>query len=143
MERAKDDKRPLWRKTSSGTLTLRGPGMDPRRRIKPNQTLHATAEQLGGFINQFELVSDPGGQVTSEDLALSATKPEAAKAAGKPAPEPTKAPTKPSVEKYEVRHVGSGWYDVVSPEGKTMNDKKLRSTEADELKEELEAEGAK
>ena len=43
-------------------------------------------------------------------------------------------------EEYSVEHVGIGWYNVVSPGGKVMNDKKLRSEDAKALKTRLEEE---
>ena len=44
----------------------------------------------------------------------------------------------PDIE-FTVKSEGGGWYNVISAEGKVMNEKKLRKEDADELKEALEA----
>ncbi len=43
-------------------------------------------------------------------------------------------------EEYHVEHVAGGWYNVVSEVGKVMNEKKLKSAAAEELKAKLEEE---
>ncbi len=45
-------------------------------------------------------------------------------------------------EGYYVKHVAGGWYNVVSEVGKVMNEKKLKSAAAEELKAKLEEETA-
>jgi len=39
---------------------------------------------------------------------------------------------------YKLQFVGAGWYDVVDSEGKVLNEKRLRKTEAIELLDSLE-----
>lgn len=129
MERNKDT-RPLWRRKTEdengnpivGKLYLRTPGMDPHRRIRPGERIRATASQLGMAINQFELLE---GDVDKEELKV-----QQESVTGAPTP----------VEEYSIESVGSGWYEVLSPDGKRMNDKALRADKARQLKEQLEAE---
>lgn len=39
---------------------------------------------------------------------------------------------------YDVEHRGGPWYDVTGPDGEAVNDKALKSDEAEALKEEME-----
>ncbi len=117
MERKKD-KRPLWKKISPGTLVLRA--LDRKRRIKPKQLVHATPDQLGSHISEFELIE---GKVDMDKYK----------------DQDTPSATKTKEEGYTVKSASRGWYDVLSPDGKKMNEKGLRAKDAKALKEELEA----
>ena len=114
MERKKD-KKPLWMKKTRGVLVLRKPTM---LRIKPKQRFRATPEELGRFLDEFELLE---GDV---DLKKYPQQEE------KIAPPP---------EKYKTEHISAGWYNVISPTGEVMNEKKLRADEAEDLVKQLEA----
>jgi len=115
MERTTKSK-PLWIKISPGTLVLRA--LDPNRRIKPKQKIYATAEQLGKHVVEFELLE---GEV---EVVTAGT--------------PINADAAPTKEEYTVDHTGVGWYNVLSPTGKVMNEGKLRAADAEKLKSELE-----
>lgn len=120
-EPADEKQIPLWRRKLdvAGKLYLRTPGMDPKRPIKRGQLIYATPDQLGTAITQFDLVE---GDV---NLKKEIEKRQAPKA---------------KQEGFQVVHISSGWYNVVSEDGKVMNDKKLRADDAEELKETLEQE---
>lgn len=119
MKRGEKNK-PLWRKITPGVVY---PFPNQRgRRIKPQEQVRATEEELGKKIKHFELIEDAKGK--------KATK----------APKEAEEVEIPEGENYGIISVGKGWYDVVSSEGKVMNEKKLREDAAKELKESLEEE---
>ena len=116
MERT--NKMPLWQKTTPGTIILRTPRY---LRIKENQKVRANPEEIQRFIDQFELLE---GNVDLKKFPQIGPgeneKPKAKK------------------EEYTIEHLEGGWYNVLSPGGEVMNDKKLRSDKAQELKQSLE-----
>ena len=118
-----DKTKPLWRKTTRGSLYLAG---KPRKRIKPNEKVRATEEELGKWIVEFELLDKGSGK--NEFIPKSKEQVEEEKL------------NIPDKEEYMVEHVGQGWYNVVSPSGKVMNEKKLRSDDADTLRSQLSEE---
>ena len=125
MKRA-DTTKPLWKKITRGSLYLAG---KPRKRIKPNEKIRATQEELGVRVVEFELLDKGSGKHEF--------KPKPKEEAEKPREESVEIPEK---EIYTVEHVGTGWYNVLSSVGKVMNENKLRSEEAQALREKLEEE---
>lgn len=119
MKRAEKNK-PLWRKITPGVLY---PFPNQRgRRIKPQEQIRATEEEIAHVRDNFELVENVSGK-------------HAAKA-----PKEAEEVEIPEGENYGIMSVGKGWFDVVSSEGKVMNEKKLREDAAKELKDSLEEE---
>ena len=102
----------------------------PRKRIKPNEKIRATEEELGVRVVEFELLDKGSGKHEF--------KPKPKEEAEKPGEE--KQTEIPEKEIYTVEHVGTGWYNVLSSVGKVMNENKLRSEEAQALREKLEEE---
>lgn len=126
MKRTVDTSKPLWRKITHGTLML----TDHPTRIKPKEEVRLTQEQLGKWQDEFELLEDGTGKnkVSKKLTPKSIAEVEA------------NAPT-PDKETYKVVVAGTaGWYNIVSSDGKVMNDKKLRAEDAEALKEQLEEE---
>lgn len=131
MERNKKDKKdknvkPLWRKITTPTLTIRTPRL---MRILYKGLIHATREELGNRLDGFELIKNGTGKYKIKkdekgDLSIVGQK------KGK---EPDLS------EGYTLEHVSNGWYNVLSPKNKVMNEKKLRAEDAKTLKKELEA----
>ena len=123
MKRA-DTTKPLWKKITRGSLYLAG---TPRKRIKPNERVRATEEELGKWVAEFELLDKGSGnhEVTSVKV-------------GEPGEEESFGT--PEKEIYTVEHVGTGWYNVLSSVGKVMNESKLRSEDAQALRAKLEEE---
>ena len=120
MERSK---KPQWKKIKRGTLILRNPKM----RIKFEQVVRLALEEIPpGFRDQFELVEKGDGNYEVDQSTVKEK--EVAQ----------KEEAKESLEEYSLFHIGAGWYNVISPEGVEMNDKKLRADDAKELKESLE-----
>ena len=95
--------------------------------IKPNQKVLATEEELGNHVEDFKLLDKGSG--TYEFKPKKVEKPGEEK--------PVEVPEK---EIYTVEHVGTGWYNVLSSVGKVMNENKLRSEDAQALREKLEEE---
>ncbi len=127
---------PRWEKISGGTLylTVRG-----NHRIKPGEKIRCTAEEIhrtmpdGTGVFHFKLIEEGKGE-----FKLSKKEKKKAK---KLASEEVKAGnTIPEKDAYTVAHIKGGWYNVESSSGKVMNDAKLRSDDAHELKASLEAE---
>lgn len=126
--------KPSWRKITEGTLypfpTQRN------RRVKHKETIQATAEELGNKINQFELVDPGAGEYKIETTSLP-VKEEGSSVTVEPVKSKEHAPDK---ETYTIQHVGGGWYNVVSSTGKVMNSDKLKSADAQSLRDSLEEE---
>lgn len=118
------DKKPLWRKMTSGKLYLHRKPFVP---IKPKQKVLATEEELGNHVKDFELLDKGSGRYEFKPKKVE--KPEEEK--------PVEGAEK---EVYMVEHVGTGWYNVLSPAGKVMNESKLRSEDAQALRAKLEEE---
>lgn len=124
MKRAEKNK-PLWRKISPGTLY---PFPNERgRRVKPKETIRASREEIEHVIDQFELIENVKGEFKVKKKFLADSEEE-------------NIPGAPAKDSYSVESAGGGWYNVLSPEGTVMNDKKLRAEAAEELKESLEEE---
>ena len=115
MERSwnNDLSKPLYRKfPGTGGLRLR----NPMRRVKPGEKIRITAEELGKYIHEFELLEDSKQQTT-----------------------PLKKEEKK--DRFEVVPSGSGWFDVIDTLTDTkVNDKKYRQNEAQKYAEDLNAE---
>lgn len=112
----KATKKPLWKKKTGGGLNLHG------IQIIKGDSIRATEEELGSCARQFDMIEGGG-------------KPEPKSEAQKPA-EPK--PVENKEEQFELKHLGRGWYDIYSKEGKKMNEVSLRTKEAKEKKEQLE-----
>ncbi len=121
MERSNKDK-PKWIKRSHGTLVLRSPS---KLRLKHNQEFRASVEELGKYIDQFELLENVKGKYKVKKK--------------KDEPEDSNKGEQPPEEIYDIEHVAGGWYNVVSPTGKVMNEKKVKSEDAEKLKLKLES----
>lgn len=159
MERKKrsNDNKPLWRKITPGVLYL------PTHSggIKPKQEVRLAQEELLHKGDEFELVEDGKGQyevsgksvaakddapasdeeqVATEDQATEEADKEDKEEEGESAAEKEAGAETPEAETYEIVHTGSGWYDVMSSEGKQMNEKAMRSADAQAFKEQLEQE---
>lgn len=114
-----DKNKPSWKKITPGVLY---PFPNQRgRRIKPQEQIRASQEEIAHVADHFELVENGKGEykVKKEKKEIIET---------------------PEAEEYDIKSVGKGWYDVISPEGKLMNEKKLRADDAKELKASLEEE---
>lgn len=119
----KNENKPLWRKITPGTLY---PFPNQRgRRVKPKETIRASREELEHVIDNFELVENVTGEFKVKKKYLTKESEDIGT---------------PEKDEYSVESVGPGWFNVLSPEGKIMNDKKLRAEAAEELKESLEEE---
>lgn len=115
---------PLWKKITTGKLY---PFAGQRnRRVKPQEKIRCSYEELKHVLQHFELVENGKGEFKIDDSVFKIEEPE--------------TPDAPPKDEYSVESAGSGWYNVLSPEGKTMNEKKLRQDEAEELRESLEEE---
>lgn len=112
--------KPLWRKTTGGKLYPFSGKMNVR--LGQGDTIHATAEQLGRFLDQFELVNDGTGEYKMQQPVA-------------------KVPVTPSKkETYQLKAAGKDWYNVVSSANKKMNSTKLNKEDAEKLKASLEEE---
>lgn len=116
--------KPQWKKITRGTLY---PFPSKRnRRVKPNEVIRATKEELGKYINHFELVKDGTGQY---QMATSAPKPARAP-----------KPPKPTVgeDTYTLVSAGEDLFNVISASGKVLNASPLDADSAEELRSKLE-----
>ena len=121
MERM-DKNKPLWRKITPGTLYPFPAQRD--RMVKPKEVIRATQEELGKFVDEFELLEDGKGK-------------------NKVSKEPGSNQDNLSTvdkEVYEIKSTRGGKFNVFSESGKKMNDKALTANEAEELKNSLEEE---
>lgn len=119
--------KPQWKKITRGNLY---PFPSKRnRRVKPNEVIRATKEELGKYIDHFELVKDGTGEY---QMATTAPKPARA-------PKPLKPITggKKDVE-YSLVGAGEELFNVVSASGKVMNASPLDADSAEELRSKLE-----
>jgi len=98
--------------------------------VKPGESIRATQDELEKFSDDFELVENGKKEFKIKDV-------KKVKSSGND--EEEKIPSEPK-EEYTVEHSGAGWYNVLSPAGKVMNDSKLRQDVAKELKAELDRE---
>jgi hypothetical protein len=116
MERSwsNDLSKPLYRKLpGTGGLRLR----KPLRRIKPGEKIRITAEELGRFINEFELLEDS------------------------PQRQPAELKREEKKDRFVVVSAAPGWFDVIDTlTEKKVNDKKYRQNEAQKYVEDLNAE---
>lgn len=128
-ERKDENKKPLWIKTSPGTLIRVKP---LKFRIKPKQEIHATVKELGTNLKTGELFCDTDFKLVKDgtgEYAIKKLKKEKEKEDEK----------KDKKEEYTVKSVGSGWYNVLSPSGEIMNDSKLHAEKAETLREQLQS----
>ena len=134
MERTKEKKKekknqkPWWIKTSPGTLIRKLP---KAFRIKHKQKIQATVEELGTNLKTGELFCETDFKLVEDGTGKYAVKKSKKKIEKEDTSDPEKS--------YIVKSVGTGWYNVLSPSGEIMNEKKLRAEKAEELKEQLES----
>ncbi len=125
--KARDQKstKPLWRKTTTGTLY---PFPNKRnQRVRHKEEIRATREELGKYVDQFDLI-EGDAELHKQVAENKAPKAVAEKAA---------------LETYEAIHTGGGWHNVVQAStGKIMNTKKLKADDAQALIESFESENA-
>ena len=107
-----ETKKPLWVKKTGGFLRLQNGG----RRVKPNEKIYATRAELGRYLNQFELLRD----VASDREEFAKDESKRVKAEEKLGGEGPFAP----------KHIGGGYYNVLSVDGKQMNEDKIQGKAA-------------
>jgi hypothetical protein len=118
------DQKPIWKKITRGTLY---PFSHQRnRRVKPNEKLQASEEEIAKYRDHFELIKDGTGKYKVKTID--------------PGQQIKTKKEKPTPEKYELVPIGDGLYDVESPSGKKMNDQSLDREGADALIAELDKE---
>lgn len=112
--------KPLYRKLpGTGGLRLR----KPLRRIKPGERIRITAEELGKYIKEFELLEDP-------------KKKESQKESEKSTDGLKRGSAKES--RFKVVPAGNGWFDVLDTlTDRNINPKKYRQNEAEKCVEDL------
>lgn len=125
MERKKstpaESQKPKWKKITRGTLY---PFPNRRNvRVKPNEVIQATAEELAKVADHFELVKEGTGIYSTSTVEKKPKK-------------KGKVPT----EVYELIPIGEGLYNVLSPGDKVMNESGLKREDAEALKKKLETE---
>lgn len=104
-----EDREIWWRKTGGGTFRLKREGKGIKI-IKPNQKFKARPSEI----------------------------PESIRDIIKPLEElPEEKPLPITPPGYTLKYKGSGWYDVIDGDGKTMNEKTLRKGDAEKLIESL------
>lgn len=116
--------KPQWKKITRGNLY---PFPSKRnRRVKPNEVIRATKEELGKYINHFELVKDGTGNYQIVD----------------PTPKPARAPKLPKPtaggDTYTLVSAGEDLFNVISASGKVLNASPLDADSAEELRSKLE-----
>lgn len=125
--------KPTWRKITQGGLYLQG---KRNYKIKHKEEIQATPEELGRFVNQFELIKPGTGEFEIDPADFKGPEPTVlvpVKGAKRTAPAEEK-------EIYIIKHVGGGYHDVLSPTGKKMNEKSLKMDKALDFKQALEGE---
>jgi len=116
MERSKEVF-PLWKNTGRGTFRLRYREKGGRRIIKPNETFRAAPWDIPQAFRDIITPLEPDMEA-KEAKKIQETKP----------PE------------FIIENKGAaGWYNVVSAEGKVINENGLRKDAAETLKRQLEA----
>lgn len=115
--------KPRWKKISRGTLY---PFPNQRnRRVKPNEVIDATEDEISKYRSDFELVRDGTGPYKIKSTA--------------PVPKP-KYVAKVQKDVYNLIPIGEGLYNVESTGGKVMNDHPLKRDEAEALQKSFDAE---
>lgn len=106
----------LWKKTGGGSFhaTING----KLRIIKPNETFYAKEEEIPAAFRDVVKLVEPEKvaeikQAYEEKVAAS------------------------TAPKFELQHRGGGWWNVVSEDGKVMNENALKKDEAEELVDNL------
>lgn len=97
-------------------------GMRPKDAIRYNQEVRLSREQIGRWINHFELIEG----TVEPDPVPPAPKSDSGEGGRTPA--------------YTAVHKGAGRYDVVSQSGEAANEHKLSKEEAQELADQLNQE---
>jgi hypothetical protein len=101
----------LWKKVSGGSLRI---GINGKI-IKPNQTFHASVDELPKTAIKNRHVIPVGGEI----------------------PQKTEEPVV-SATGYEIKEISPGWFNVFNVvTGKPMQDKKIRKQAAEKLLEDL------
>ncbi len=157
MKREKNDKFPLWRKTTPGTLVLRKPSTI---RLKFKQEHSCPVEELGRHaLSDFEVLHPGKGdyKVTEKSIEKSVAEAEESlirkdkdskskrkftKLSDVVNSDPVvgknvKAPKVKGDDEYQVKHKGSGKWVVLSAADKKMHDGYLTKDEAKALKKQL------
>lgn len=129
------DQKPKWRKKTLGKLYLSVGGASKRMRIKPGDEVSLTRDELKGFVDQFELIHPGTGDFKTDLLEVSNAEAVKEEVVSKKGPTP-----EIEIGDYELKHMGRGKWNVLSPTGKVMNNEKLTRHDAEALKEQLEAE---
>jgi hypothetical protein len=146
MERKKQvEKKSRWKKITRGTLY---PFPSNRnRRVKQNEIIEATEEEIAKFRDQFELVPErnvtkgPAGRFVSPKAAEKPVTEKPARVRNKKLKD--EPPVKhlnvltEDLEEYSIVPAGNDLYDVLSPAGKKMNEESLDLKKAGLLKESL------
>ena len=114
MKRTKNTEPLRWRQTGGGSFYLRTGGKT--RIIKPGQVFSASIEDIPQAFRDTIVPVDGKALVEAEKQNL---------------PEPAKL-------EYSVKHLGGGWYDVLSSAGKNQNESSLRKEDAEELLKSLQ-----
>ena len=119
MERKKNqEKKPTWRKITPGTLYPFP--RDASRAVRGiGETIEATEEELGKYVNQFERVKPKDGRV---DLQAQ------------------KDTAKENAETFRVVDAGSEKFNVVDEGDEPQNEEPLTADEANAMKEALDKE---
>ncbi len=145
MKRTSDKSKPLWRKKTRGTLYLFLAGRGRRTMIKPKQEIRADEEELGAYVDQFDLISEGDGK--KEKKVKSTGKAKAAASSDSKEEETSEKTEGTKVEDdgqgYEPKHINGGWFQIQAKgSGKVMHEgKKFRKAEAISIIEQLESEG--
>jgi hypothetical protein len=120
-----EDQKPVWKKITRGKLYP-----FPRKRnvrVKENEKIQASEEEIEKYRDHFELVKDGTGEFK-------------VKSNTEPGKKVVKLAPKANLETFELVPIGEGLYNVVSFGGKKMNEEGLDLEAAEKLKEELEKE---
>ena len=121
------DQKPKWKKITRGTLY---PFPNKRnKKVKPHETISATTEELGKYIDQFELVKEGTGKFKVSKTSSNSEKTSVSRKSPKFSLSPVEVESAKEGEKF---------FNILSPSGKIVNDKPLTEEEAEELKNSLE-----
>jgi hypothetical protein len=123
MKRSKTENKEaiLWKKEGGGSFHANIQGR--LQIIKPGQEFYAREDEIPPSFRDTIKPVDPTGKQVTVKQAEQKEKKEETKAA----------------PKYELRHRGGGWWNVVNEDGKVINEKALKKEEAEELLTDLTA----
>lgn len=109
----------LWKKVGGGSFHANIGGK--LQIVKPGQEFYATEDEIPLSFRDMIVPVHPTGKKVTITEAKEAEKEEKEK----------------SATKYELKHRGGGWWNVVSEEGKIINESALKKDEAEELLQSL------